>query len=85
VNCPQNICSFYFNILTLKTSPHQENETGTYLPVVSHGCFSPPPCFQMVLNWTLFKSFVENLEIKGLWIWKLGSKPDKRLHDFKEN
>jgi hypothetical protein len=23
---------------------------------------------------------VENLEIKGLWIWKLGSKPDKRLH-----
>jgi hypothetical protein len=23
---------------------------------------------------------VENLEIKGLRIWKLGSKPEKRLH-----
>jgi len=39
----------------------------------------------MVLNWIMFEAFVENLEIKGLWIWELGSKPDKRLHDFKEN
>jgi len=75
-----------FNVRMHKVFFPPPRKRNRYLP---SGC-KPWLLFSSTMFSNRFKldfseSFVENLEIKGLWIWNLGSKPDKRLHDLIKN